>query len=282
MNRDCRIGSVSQTLAAAWAGRSTTLAVWGQHARVVNMMTGNGEIIALVVNPQDRGPFHLQGTPALLQDPPVAMAWPRLQGRTWTQDCRLVPQWQDKLRQPAPVPSRLLALSDPLLASLAPDTAWMPERRELRARIRDLQTVLTAPAAPQRDALAYAVMGLVGLGSGLTPAGDDVLMGVQFMLQQLAPHSAFWADRYVHWQACILAVPVQCTTRISHQWLYQAACGHWNFIWHALAAALGSGNADRTQQALATLARMGHTSGRYALTGLQTVLALSPTHAGAA
>ncbi len=63
MNGSRRVVSASRTLVADWTGRSTRLAVRGHHASVVNLVTESGDIISLAVNPQDRGPFHLQGTP---------------------------------------------------------------------------------------------------------------------------------------------------------------------------------------------------------------------------
>lgn len=279
MNGSRRVVSASRTLVADWTGRSTRLAVRGHHASVVNLVTESGDIISLAVNPQDRGPFHLQGTPELLQDPPVFLAWPQIQGRTWTEDCRQIPQWQDRLPQGNPCPraggSQLHSMLDQLLATASPASLLPLEYRALKARTDSLQQALAVPSDQLPDALAHAATGLLGLGSGLTPAGDDVLMGALFMLQRLAPQSAFWTDRYVQLQACLLAVPCQRTARISGQWLCQAAQGNWNALWHGLWAALDAQDADRIRQALAALAQLGHTSGYCALAGMRAVLAVT-------
>ncbi len=271
-----RVDSLSRSLTKQWKGRTTGLTVYGRHDQVVNLVTNCGAVISLVIYPQDRGPFHLQGTPELLQDPPNWLSWPRIGNRSWSQDCRSLPQWSDKLptyRTASNSLERNLRLYiAPILDRGPPAPVLAREHQDLGTRIRMVQRILTTHSDLSSGALEQAIADLLGLGSGLTPAGDDVLMGMLFLLQRLAPSSAFWNAVYAKVTAFLLATPAHLTTRISYQWISHAAAGDWNSIWHELSAAMDASDVARTRHILAKLAHLGHTSGFYTLTGMQTVL----------
>ena len=106
----------------------------------------------------------------------------------------------------------------------------------------------------------------VGLGPGLTPAGDDFLGGMLMALTLLGEEVALarlWAATRPHLAAR--------TNRISAALLAGAAEGHGSASLHgALTALLGGGPGLET--ALAGLARIGHSSGWDALAGAIAVL----------
>jgi hypothetical protein len=99
---------------------------------------------------------------------------------------------------------------------------------------------------------------LVGLGPGLTPSGDDFLIGALAMLDALERtniHAALGS-------AVIAAA--DRTSPLSASFLRAAAAGHVGENLHTMVAAVLTGNADA---AVAAAARIGHTSGWDALAG---------------
>jgi len=103
---------------------------------------------------------------------------------------------------------------------------------------------------------------IAGLGSGLTPAGDDFIVGVML---------AIWAGLYgAEAEAEAFCAPLATaalprTTLLSGAYLQAAARGECLIHWHALFEALIS-NADFTPT-LRDLLAVGHTSGADALAG---------------
>ena len=102
------------------------------------------------------------------------------------------------------------------------------------------------------------VRDLAGLGYGLTPSGDDFLIGVLAMLDALEQtniHAALG-------RAVVAAA--DRTSPLSASFLRAAAAGHIGENLHTMIAAFLSGDADA---AIAAAARIGHTSGWDALAG---------------
>ena len=92
---------------------------------------------------------------------------------------------------------------------------------------------------------------LAGLGQGLTPAGDDFLIGLIFALWVWKPQSE-WMSRLAEWAA-------PQTTTLSAAYLRAAACGEAHIYWHNLA--------DRHPDAVAQILSVGHSSGHDAWSG---------------
>lgn len=110
---------------------------------------------------------------------------------------------------------------------------------------------------------------LIGLGKGLTPAGDDLIGGALVALRALGRNGT--ADRLGSWA---LRLSKSRTNRISRAHLACAATGEGHeALHHALSAIL----AGRTslEKELSALERVGHSSGMDALSG--ALLALDVT-----
>jgi hypothetical protein len=105
---------------------------------------------------------------------------------------------------------------------------------------------------------------LAGLGSGLTPAGDDFLTGA--MLQAWLAHPA--PD---HVCCTVSKVAVSRTTALSAAFLRAAARGECSAPWHALLAAMsegpGEGTEDKITVAVRQVLKHGATSGADSLAG---------------
>lgn len=111
---------------------------------------------------------------------------------------------------------------------------------------------------------------LLGLGPGLTPAGDDYLLGAMAALWLLgAAESRVLAD--------LLARPRtrRLTSAPSTAWLSAASKGDFGVSWHRLADALEADHLTATQDAVASIAACGATSGQASLAGFGRTVAAS-------
>lgn len=111
------------------------------------------------------------------------------------------------------------------------------------------------------------IAGLIGLGSGLTPAGDDFVGGAMIALR--------WRDRGVI--ADRLAHSVQLaasgsTTILSAAMLRAASEGYGGATLHEILDAIGEGDSRRAIDLLDAVDRIGHTSGWDALAGALAAL----------
>lgn len=114
--------------------------------------------------------------------------------------------------------------------------------------------------------LAAELEGLLGLGPGLTPSGDDYLGGALMALrafQRAQQADALWA-----WMAP--RVP-QRTNRISTAHLSAAADGEGQEALHVCLEALIEGATEGWRERLARIAAIGHCSGWDGLAGVMAV-----------
>jgi hypothetical protein len=149
-------------------------------------------------------------------------------------------------------------LSPPPSSSSA--TADDPVNAALSTELRG-QCLLDAPLSrgtTRGEMLAQAVRNLIGLGYGLTPSGDDFLIGALAMLdalQQTNIHAALG-------RAVVAAA--DRTSPLSASFLRAAAAGHVGENLHRMIAAIMTGEADA---AVAAATHIGHTSGWDTLAG---------------
>ena len=105
--------------------------------------------------------------------------------------------------------------------------------------------------------------GLAGLGAGLTPAGDDFLLGA--MVAIWSTHSRSEAAALA---GSISEEAVWRTTSLSAAWLRSAARGEVAAPWHDLLDGMTAHSRERMLAAAERILDMGHTSGADALAGL--------------
>ena len=118
------------------------------------------------------------------------------------------------------------------------------------------------------NALDNEAQGLIGLGPGLTPSGDDYLGGVLIALRQLGREAQ--ARSLWRWLEPRLAR----TSAISGAHLAAAAAGEGHEALHSSLQALFSAHADWSG-VLAQLDNVGHCSGWDSLAGVVAVVKLS-------
>ncbi|MEW6401201.1 MAG: DUF2877 domain-containing protein [Chloroflexota bacterium] len=103
---------------------------------------------------------------------------------------------------------------------------------------------------------------LAGLGPGLTPSGDDILLGAVYAAWIIHPPEA---ARALAEEIANTAAPL--TTSLSAAWLEAGARGEAGELWHGLFNALLSANSSAIHLQITKLPSVGHTSGVDALTG---------------
>ncbi len=109
---------------------------------------------------------------------------------------------------------------------------------------------------------------LAGLGAGLTPAGDDYILGAVFALQIIYP--AKIASKLAR-EITDIAAPL--TTSLSAAWLRSAGRGEAGILWHDFFEALISADPSEIELRTENLLSVGHTSGADALSGFIGTLA---------
>lgn len=260
---------ISRTLADQLRSRGTSLNITGRHRGTLYMETETGAILSLITARAHGGPFHLLVIPALLHDPPLSVQWPWLRGQAWSLNLAQVPAWDDEVVL-QPEAFQTVLDSTPLIDHLLQgdfSSAFARGDHLVATQLREGRA--TASHSHQLHSLPSTLVALAGIGSGLTPAGDDVLMGALYGLQWWAIMSNW--GRQVH-QVCrrtVLHETRARTTGLSWTWLRHAAQGQWGLPWHALTDGLNAQDPTRTRATLQGLMELGHSSGRFALMGLR-------------
>lgn len=151
----------------------------------------------------------------------------------------------------------------------APETSKRqpPLARIARTRIAIFECwlfgVLDAKATPA-IADQEAVQGLIGLGPGLTPSGDDFLVGALALLDAIGERDAHTALA----RSIIDAVPGS-TAPLSACFLRAAAAGHFGEALHRAVSSVITGDVTA---AVATAEKIGHSSGWDTMAGITTTL----------
>ncbi len=264
------------------AGRDVFLRVLSTHHRACNLVSNQGDLIAVVAGSVGNGPFHVVlAEPELeLDRPPRSAPATYQQGRLQVAgisiDLRQARVWEPKVSWPDPPVSaaamELLArhactwARSPLFPA---DTPLSPGRwsRFLAERASHAaETLCAGLRAGDVDLITWGVGSLAGLGPGLTPAGDDFLVGLMAGLRVwpvILPQG--WTAERV-WRL-IVQVAANRTTLLSAAWLRHAAAGEFGEPWHELVNALAAGDEAAIQSAANRVLGTGATSGAHALAG---------------
>jgi hypothetical protein len=124
-----------------------------------------------------------------------------------------------------------------------------------------LAELITALETGDRTAAAGAAGRLIGLGAGLTPSGDDVLIGTEAALHALAhPSAGFLAPALGDVEAR--------TTEVAATLLRHAAAGEFAEPLHALVATLLGSDDESIPAAIQRAVAWGATSGTDCLVGV--------------
>jgi hypothetical protein len=191
-------------------------------------------------------------------------AWPARASRATTADARdAVIRWARRHSDD----QSLLGIVVGAPAASDPSALARTIRQKGTAGVATLRSWLAEPDSNQAPALD-----LLGLGPGLTPAGDDLLAGALVMLAALESGGHVEAGRRRAALGRAVAVGAAHTTPWSHALLREAAAGRCSDPLFSLVAAIASGNRDASRSGAEALARVGYSSGRDTLAGILLAL----------
>lgn len=272
--------------AKAWLEQTKQAHVLYAFERVINLVNQEGEILALATSSIGDGPFTAVLDDGLfprdaqvdttllvfenglwlgdwLIDAENALAWQPVPG--WAAARRGSASWaispiSTLLQKHAQPDSFARLLIDPVANSTLPT-------RILQAAEQNIPLLLTAIAESNTDLIIKASKALAGIGPGLTPAGDDLLLGAMHGLWSTRP--AEDAERLCR---AIARAATPRTHLLSAAWLTAGASGEAAQPWHQLVTALAEKNQAALEVAILRILPTGHTSGADSVAGLLGVL----------
>ncbi len=271
-----------------WLASTKHARVDGSFERAFNLVNMRGQFLSVVAPDIGGGPFAmvLVDAPKSFEQIVAAGATASVLGQELYVDALMVDFSEAALWQPRPAWERLVSAGPESIAA-GLQKLWTLLQIEAPAGSMatllespgqaNLQTAVTAAEAimqfsgglaegyrPQVFAGARA---LAGLGGGLTPSGDDFLIG--------ALHALWFTncpEKAAELSETIAGVAAPRTTQLSAAWLWAAARGETGQRWHALLDELFVGKATDIMRAGRRIMAIGHTSGADALAGFLTTM----------
>ena len=258
--------------AQRWLAATTSARLLSGHERACNLINQNDDLLAIVASARGLNPFALVAEApfkTLSRSDRIEVGEGRLVSGDWTIDATEAALWNPSPDWAAVRKAQLnWAALLPLALELTPEGSFLglftDDVSGLLARAQHGASLLI-------DGLTYhspltALDGahiLAGLGPGLTPSGDDFIVGAML---------AVWAGLgAVELCAPIAEAAAARTTFLSAAYLRAAARGECMIQWHKFFDALQSGEAGRIRLGIGKLMRVGHTSGADALAGFLAV-----------
>lgn len=238
-----RRGQLLTPRARRWLANGRPARILHRFAGVCNLVNAAGEVLSVCAPGLPAGPFTLRLDGELPAGLHAALPVRAAPDGGWLQIGPLrVETAGARTWQPRPPWGRF-------------QSAWLanlPEPDPLPAHlVIHLRDVLRGIAAGDAKSVRTGAHALAGLGPGLTPAGDDLLMGVLHGLSVWRPGS--------RWPALLASTAVPRTTTLSAAFLRAAAAGEAAEPWHGLV----NGRLAAVDAILAT----GHSSGPAAWAG---------------
>jgi hypothetical protein len=155
----------------------------------------------------------------------------------------------------------------PALSGLPAPSQAQSGRGLLSTAGRDAQSRL-AEGVAGRDSEAFieGALGLIGLGEGLTPAGDDCLVGVLAVMHRFERP---WMQAHPAIAATVGRVAATATTLVAAEFIAHALAGRFA---ESLIDLMTAGSTDEVRRAAAQVLRSGATSGADTLCGVRLAL----------
>lgn len=242
--------------------------------RVCNLVNEHRDILSIVTPQVGNGPFNLviyeeldfpkhinAGSPVSFSDRQVCLGGLTI-NITGSQLWNPRPDWESLHANRTTIPSRLVQLD--LMKLSHSVSIGLPGTTPDQSLLSCLSDAAAHADIPSVRKIAPR---LAGLGSGLTPAGDDYMVGAIYASWILHPPEIAGtlgkeiADR---------TSPL--TTSLSAAWLKSAGRGEAGILWHLLLDALLATNRARIRAGIDRILAVGETSGADALAGFLNTL----------
>ena len=287
--------SISQPVMATLQRESFAGSVLSVFAEACNLVSDQGEMVALVSQRVGNGPLNivLEGygflSRGLETGLPVEGDGCGIQvGEALVISLAKAEVWEPRLEwdgldtdQPG-LKANLAVLHDHLIAqapaeSLAcllvadPAGGHSVESTYRKVARKAIEGLLAALRGGDRQGIVAGAVALAGLGPGLTPAGDDFLLG---LMAGLRTWPQFLEERGLSVEETCQAIYGATdgrTSLLSMALLQSAREGMFSEAWHELLAALRQGKADEVRGAADHVLDFGATSGADALSGFLAV-----------
>ena len=255
------INAISLTAAVhSWLKDPDHLRVLNVFDHACNLINENQEVLSVVTAEIGNGPFNL----VLAED----VLFPRyldigssvsFHDDNLTLGDLTVNAGQAKLWAPRPAWEGLHAKREDILNQII-SLPVIHYQSSLPTQL--LAVFSTSLAAADLAASLTGAKQLAGLGMGLTPAGDDFILGAVLAAWIIHP---FGVANVLTREITNIAAPL--TTSLSAAWLRSAGRGEAGVLWHHFFEALLSPDAAQLQNAMDTILEVGETSGADALSG---------------
>ncbi len=256
---------------------------------VCNLLAEDGEVISLVTPWVGDGPFNIVLAPInfcdyVADDAAVRIEQERI--RIGALEIALTPAkiWEpcfdwESFRDRQDSLAIFAGMLEEVLVELAPVGSFVQLIRPMEISVRDIEEQILLSAQEPAGALVEGLlrgdeklcragaMKLAGLGAGLTPDGDDFMMGCILALW------ARWAGEGVEETASWVSLEATPrTTPLAAAWLQAASRGECSERWHYLLQAILAENEENIRSTARAIIDQGHTSGASALAGFNAVL----------
>jgi hypothetical protein len=261
---------IARPLLAELATRPFSGQVWGIFGRACNLVDDRQRVITIALREVGNGPFSIliEGQPGLFDR--LTLGQPALGNHhiltigDWRIALYEATTWEPQMTRPGGS-----FKIEPVVAKIIRPYANWPSLAEndlvagKMGRVAREATAQLTRAITHNGPVEEAVGRLAGLGSGLTPAGDDYLVGVA---------AALWLTGQVHISKRIVETAIPKTTALSAAFLKAAAAGEFTEPWHVLAEALFKVDLRVVNEAVNRLVRLGASSGQDALAGFAATI----------
>jgi hypothetical protein len=251
--------------------------------KVINLLTDTGKLVSLVPQTIGNGPHNIV-LPIDRFDSPVRPQTPA----NWSEseinlngyevELRTATAWKPEPDWPSIQTERfrIQAVVPPLLSELrssSPDPGVLEllgEKRDARssmekhfvdALLEPSRLLISGLTQSDLDRALKGACAVAGVGTGLTPAGDDLLCGAM-----LACWAGFAGPNIIRDLPAIALEARLRTTTISAAYLDSASRGQFSVIWHRLLEDM-IGDTERLPRTARDIIWIGHNSGAYTLAG---------------
>lgn len=252
-----------------WIHTSRQLRILHIFDKACNLLNERGEVLSVVSKKIGNGPFNLVVSDTRLFSEPLSINSPvsvqtgQLHIGDWFIHTEGTEIWC-----PRPNWENLHHKKMSILTQLA--QVDMPFSQFYNPLVTKLAYTIANAEIGESKAIASQ---LAGLGQGLTPSGDDILLGA--ILASWIIHPLEIATEIAKGIADIAAPQ---TTSLSAAWLRSAGNGEAGVLWHEFFGTLLSENIIQAQAASDKILSVGETSGKDALTGFMAVFIAYAEH----